>query len=405
MFFRPAAPVSARIAILGLCSLAVVCHSRTLVAAEWSLQPWIDFTAGYDDNPALATNDPVSSSTFTITPSLRVQRNTETTEMDLGVLLSRTNFSAEEFENLDEQVVNFSSAFQTSERNTWGLGIGYRRDQVFDTLVDISSVTDELPTDIDIGLVDVPVSRNTRRLEPSWTRQLSERNELRLGYAIEDVGFSNRPGTDLQDYTNQSLSVEFSRIISATNTIDVVANVSAFRSSTDSDTRGIAAGITHRFSERMSGRFLLGVQETEETTATQRGKSSGPVLFASLERRTEIGAFDGLVSDLVSPSGVGQSVRSREIRVRWRRDLSRRLQFLLIFDAFRNKVLEGNDPSVDRRYADFASELSWQVAPRWFINGAYRYRWQKFDAFPQSSNSNSLFFGMTYGLRRQAIAR
>lgn len=405
MFFRPASSSSARIAILGLCSLAVVCHSRTLAAAEWSLQPWIDFTARHDDNPDLATNDPVSSSTFTITPSLRVQRNTETTEMNLGVLLSRTNFSAEEFEDLDEQVVNFSSAFQTSERNTWELGVGYRHDQVFDTLVDISSVTGTLPTDIDIGLVDVPVSRNARRLEPSWTRQLSERNALTFRYAIEDVGFSNRQGTNLEDYDNQSLSAEFSRIISARNTIDVVANVSAFRSLTDSDTRGIAAGISHTFSERMSGRFLLGVQETEETTATQRGKSSGPALFASLEQRTEIGTLDGLVSELVSPSGVGQSIRSREIRVRWRRDLSRRLQFLLIFDAFRNKVLEGDDPSVDRRYADFASELSWQVAPRWFINGGYRYRREKFDAFRRSSNSNSLFFGLVYGLRRQAIAR
>ncbi len=72
---------------------------------------------------------------------------------------------------------------------------------------------------------------------------------------------------------------------------------------------------------------------------------------------------------------------------------------------FRNKVLEGSDPDIDRRYYELIPGLSWQWRPEWAFSVEYRYREQKFDTNPETAKSKALFGGLRYSWGRQVTSR
>jgi hypothetical protein len=87
------------------------------------------------------------------------------------------------------------------------------------------------------------------------------------------------------------------------------------------------------------------------------------------------------------------------------RKISPMVNFNIRANVFRNKVLEGSDPNVDRRYYELIPGLSWQWRPEWAFGLEYQYRKQKFDAAPETAKSNAFFAYVNYSWPKQVTSR
>jgi len=353
------------------------------------------------------TTDPHDSvSGFSITPELNLTGASERSKLSLDILLNYTEYSGGDVEDTNEQVISLSSYNQTTERTRWGLDGDFRRDTLL-SIINIGTGTGEL-ADTDVGLARAKVRRDRRSLDPSWTRQLSERNSLRLAYGFVDVGFSDTAGAALVGYEAHTLAATFSRGITSRDDFNLDISASRFKASdksSEADTVRIAVGMTRAFSETANGTFSIGASETEETIASKEEKTSGFILEARAEKESELTTLDGVISRNVYPSGGGRAVQSDQLRVNLLRKISPKLNFELQATLFRNKVVEGSDPDIDRRYYEVRPGLSWQWTPHWFVNTSYRYRRHKFDAVPDTAKSNAVFLGVAYNWRKQAVSR
>ncbi len=409
MVLSPLTPFPGRTTLLiVLCFLSIMSFSHTLPAAEWSLQPSLSLKAEYNDNIRLTTGPHDSVTGRTVSPQINFGRATETSQVNLRMLLNFTSYSGDEVNDLDEQILVLSSRFRTTERTTWRLDGRYRRDNLFRTIdIDSEEETGE-GDDTDIGLVDVKVRRNRLTLRPSWTHQLTERSSLRLGYRLTDVSYSEAAGTGLVDYERHLVESIFSHKITVKDDFTVTGSVSRYRApdtDTETDNTQILVGIRHAFSETAQGRLSAGFRETVETRGTADDRSSGVVWEAGLRQRSELTTLDGVFRRSVSPSGAGSSVESNQLRVKLRRKVSPKLSFLLRAKFFRNKALEGSTTGVNRRYYVIEPGLRWRWTREWFIYGSYRYRRQKYDDQAEAAKSNAVLLGVAYRWPKLGVSR
>ncbi len=379
---------------------------RLLAAAEWSVEPAVTLGLGVDDNPALTTGPSDTSSFIFLSPRINWSKKTEISAVNLEMLLNATRYSGNQAEDTDSQILSLSSFLQTTERTKWGLNGSLQRDTLFET-IQTTPGTGDL-RDTDVALVEQKVRRVRLAARPSWNYALSERSSLGLSYGITDVSYSNTLGTDLVDYKDHFLSAIYSRRITGQDDLNLVVNRFAYRPAekgTKSDTTQLLVGVSHAYSETSRGRFLVGSGKTTETTTTGTGDTSSFVLEAGMVQRAELTTFDGVISRDVQSSGIGRSVMSNQLRMYLARKISPMLSFVLRANVLRNKVLEGSDPDIDRRYYELIPALSWQWRPEWAFGAEYRYRSQKFDANPETAKSNAMFVSATYTWPRQVASR
>ena len=390
----------------GLFGAVVAAISGPVSSAEWSVQPLVRVAAGRDSNPTLTTGSHESTTVTTVTPLMHVRGQTELSGIDVGLALNYNNYSSSQVEDTDQQILTLESSTRTSERTTLGLSGELRRDDLRQT-VDVSSDAGNVG-DADVGLVQTKVRRKWNNLRPSWTRALSERSNLELAYNATDVSFDNAAGTGLVDYTDQLVSMTYSYNISSRDSLNITTNASRFRApdaDNTSDTARLLVGFARAFSETSRGSISVGASRTKEDAAGSTDRSSGFVLQAGATQRSEITTLDVTVSHDVSPSGAGQSIASDQLWANWVRRVSPRINFVLRATLVRNEVLQGSDPTVDRRYYEVEPALEYQWMPRVFLRASYLYRYQKFDADPMSATGNTVLVGLAYNWRRQSLER
>ena len=389
-----------------LCFLSAMSFPGLAAAAELSYQPAIDLAIGHDDNPTLTTGPHEKVWTTTVVPRINWAKTTEISGVSFDLLLNGTKYSGSQVPDTSAAILSWSSFLETTERTRWGLDGELRQDTLWETIQTTPGVGDL--QDTDVGLVSQKVRRDWREARPSWRYQLSERSSLGLRYRITDVGFSNTSGTGLQDYKNQQLSTTYSRAITRKDNLNVTVNRFAYRptqTDTKSDTTQLLAGISHAYSETARGRFSAGVGKTSETSSTGTDHSSSFVLEAGMTQRSELTTLDSVISRDVQPSGVGQSVISDQFRMHLNRKIAPLLDLTITAKVFRNKVLKGSDPNVDRRFYQLIPGLSWHWRPAWVVSAEYDYTRQKFDADPKSAESNALYAIVTYAWPRHVASR
>jgi hypothetical protein len=394
------------IALLSIGILTALSLPRISLAAEWSFQPSIGLSSGRDDNATLTTGTHESVTAVSIYPRMKWAKTTETSAVNLDIFLSATEYSGDQVPDTDAQTLTLNSYVQTTERTKWGLDSEFRREILFESTATTSG-TGNL-RDTDVGLVTQKVRRESLQARPSWNHALTERSSLGLNYEINDVSFTNIAGTGLEDYKDHRLAATYSYRITQRDDLNFTLAHSAYRpdvSNTESDSNQLLVGISHAYTETTRGRFMVGVGETSEKTPTGTDDSSNYVLEAGLEQRSELTTVDGVISRDVQPSGAGRSVLSNQLRLNLSRKISPMVNLNIRANIFRNKVLEGSDPDIDRRYYELIPGLSWQWKPEWAFALDYQYRKQKFDADPETAKSNALFAGVNYSWPKQVTSR
>ena len=381
-------------------AVVAVYGMATARAAEWIFEPSIDLASMYDDNVELATGPHTSSSGYILAPRLSLNRNTETSRMDLDAYAAFTDYQRGDVEDRTESAASLRSYNQTSERGTLGLDAELRRDTLFERFSEARGVGDL--RDVDIGLsTSTRVRRTYVAASPYFDWKLTERSAMRVGYRLTDVSFSNSEGTGLFDYKEHLISGSYTREITEKDSVSVSANVIRFRpedATSEADTVQLLAGLSRKFSEATRGGVAAGVSRTKQTEAGTEDSTSGVVLRAEMEQKSEISQLETVLSRDVAPSGIGRTLSTDQFRIRWLRKTAPTVDFVLEAQAIRTKVLEGDDPTIDRRYLEIGPSFRWHWLEDWAISGGYRYRRQKYDAESDSADSNAVFLGVSYAL-------
>lgn len=381
-------------------ALSLAMTLTTVQAAEWRVQPSIDVASTYEDNVALVTGDTESTSAYIVAPRVSIVRNTETSKVDLNGYVAFTDYQRGEIEDKTESAIFLTSHNKTSERGTLGLNGELRRDTLFERFRQGPGVGDLRDTDIGLS-TSTQVRRNYRALNPYFNWLLTEVSALRLEGRLTDVNFSNTGGTSLIDYRETFIGSTYSRELSERNTATLTANMFRYRpenSDAEAETLQLLAGLVRKFGESTRGNFAIGGSSTRQTENDEEDRSSGVVLRAGLEQRSEISQLETVVSRDVTPSGIGRALRTDQYRIRWLRKTAPTVDFVLVGQYIRNRVLEGSDPGIDRRYLEIEPQLRWHWLENWVVSGSYRYRQQEFDASGDSADSNAVFLGVSYNL-------
>ena len=371
-------------------------------SAEWSVQPSVGVDVGHDSNPLLVTVPHESTGVTIVTPIMHVLGRTERSNVDLGLVLNYYNYSSDQVEDVNRQILLLDSSTQASERTKLGLDGEFRRDDLRQTVFIGTGGVDQ--GDADVGLVQTKVERRTQRLRPSWTRALTERSSLGVSYDYRDVTFVNSSGTGLVDFTNQALGVTYSNNFNQRDRLNLTVNVSHYDApdvNNTTDTTRLLVGVSRAFSETSRGSFSVGSRSSKEDFGGNVNHVSGFVLQANAAERSDVTRLDGTIRHDVYPSGSGLSVGSDQLHMRLVRRVTPKASINLRATLLRNRVLEGSDPGVDRRYYEIEPAFEYQWMPQWFFRVSYAYRYQKFDAATSSAASNAVFFGVAYDWQRQ----
>ncbi len=405
-----------------------------LQAAEWYIEPSLGGGVEYDDNGRLDT-DPKSALSYTISPEFLFGVRTPSLHVRGAAHVDVTRSTDSE---LDETNV-FSRLLSTyvTARNRWNISASLRRDttrtrEIVDpaTIPGITPSPGDLPgitpspgdpEDPEIGLIRrVKVERTFIGFAPTFSRVMTPRTNLNLGYRFGATFFENIGTTGLVDSQSHEIIGGVAYKYTPIDTITGRVTYAHFDSDNfQFDQVRLLTGIRHSFSETLTGDILAGATYTSSTSSNMNGESmddTGFAFFATLEKRLRTGRVITILQRDVSAGGFGFTRQVEQIDVQWDTEIvPDRWFFFLAGRAFRTETSGIGDPRAeigigdprgleDRTYFQIEPSLAWQLTRQLFLNISYRYRRNEDEVFG-AADSNAIILGLVYNFEKWSISR
>lgn len=382
-------------------ALSALMCATVAQAAEWSLTPSAGLGVFYDTNPGLVTTDHQSSSGAYGNAVLGFQYATERSQANLGAAYYGARYREEGYENDDEGVIGLRSFTRPTERQTLGLDGEYRRSSLYEQRAQTEPGTGDI-RDTDVGLARV--RRDYWWAEPRWVIQMTERNALDVRYRHTEAQYDEI----LDDYDEDIGTIAVAHTLDPRDDIRFGVRASRYRSpsaDTRSTTSTVFLGFGRAFTATSRMELYAGGAKATEETGTEKYDVTGYVFRAGLTQRTELTRLELVLSRDAHPSGGGRLVASDQVRVDLNHRVAERSEIWLRAWVFRDSVLEGEDPTLDRTYAEIEPGWSWSWTPELAVIASYRYRRQKYDVNDSAASSNAVFAGLGYSWPKYSISR
>ena len=366
----------------------------------WYNQPRVSVGALYNDNIGLSASDPISSFGAQAQAGIRGGWRTETTDVGVtGTLAGTTYFDASGYDSTSAGLA--LDAAHQRERNRFGLGATFSYLPTTASEVDTTGDQQQDSTQLRWSLA------------PSWSHQLTERATVEVAANYTEASYQGS-GSDLSDYQNLGGwllgGYDLSEVTRGT------ARLSFDRyekggTSGQSDSIGLSGGLSHRFSETLSGLVELGARysESEQTGVpgeTISSSSVGPLVNLQVDWRRETGQVSAQLGRWLTPSGNGL-LDSTRASVSASERLSERWSVQGGVQAYRNRGdEEGLGVSTQRNRDYVAANLgfSYRLTEWWQLQGAYRFAWQQYDGDEEGDGAaigNSVFLNVSYTWPRE----
>ena len=384
-------------------------------AAEWKIDPTIEFRAGYNDNITLRIDDEASSAEARLSPSAVFSVVTPTSGAS-----GRLRFDFRRFEddsNLDDNNVRFvTSSYHRRERSELGLDLDFIKDTTLDSQLE------------NTGLVLDRTTRYRVNIGPSWSYNLDARTEARFGYNYSDVRYNNTGETGFVDYHLNSGQASLQRVLNERTmaSITLSHSQSSNENQVDSKNTNLQGGGSYRFSETLSASLFLGVRRTEAdfSQSSLIPIFSGDELIGFIPLTEDVSrsdwgyTFSGSLSKDFLRGQTGLSA-SRDIsndvngipievtRLRWN-NLYRFSEILsgnLNIEFYRSETNNNARNSLNRDYYRIEPRFNWDFQQFWRISGSYRYTKQTFDNTGGDATQNAAYLTLTYRWPRIAASR
>jgi hypothetical protein len=355
----------------------------------------------YDTNPAL-TLDPHESSTGTFVDAiLGAQYATERSQANLGAAWHGARYREEGYEDDDEGVINLRSFTRPTERQTLALDGEYRRSSLYEQRAQSEPGTGDI-RDTDVGLARV--RRDYWWAEPRWGVQMSERNALDVRYRHTAAQYDEI----LDDYDEDVGTIALAHALNPRDDIRFGVRGSRYRSptaETRSTTGTVFLGFGRAFTATSRMELYVGGAKATEETGTEKYDVTGYVFRVGFSQRTELTRLELVMSRDAHPSGGGRLVASDQVRMDLHHRVAERSEVGLRALVFRDSVLQGEDPTLDRTYAEIEPGWSWSWTPELAVIASYRYRRQKYDVDENAASSNAVFAGLGYTWPKYSVSR
>jgi len=362
--------------------------SNFVSAAQVSWTPIFNPTLEYDDNVLMKSSDEKEGSfKFSVEPTINAEYRTETFSLgtQFGYKFARYN----QLSRLNESdpFIRINAA-KTGARSTLQLNLSYSEDFSRNTASE------------DSGNFDSQTLVTNRRISPSYSYSLTERDTLSLSASYSDREYSTN---EFRDNDTKLLSASWNRNITERFTIGLASSATFYESGTD--TQGIDSDIydlsltsEYALSEvwSLDGRVGLNYLDSTNKLAGQSitSSNSGSLFNLSVTRKLQTQTLSFDISRSLNPSSSGQVNKQDVFKASWTKSLNEMLSFSLA-GSYRETTQALEDNSDKREFITVQPSLNWKFAESTAIKLSYSYR-QKQDDSSSKAESNSVLLGIKH---------
>jgi hypothetical protein len=349
-----------------------------------------------------------------VSPSLQLNYLSEIFQARGRIAADIERYTGEENLDTEDLLGTFSGLYRASELSTWRLRATYKRESVLKVtpLAEIQDVQSQPETElpvkdpididapVDVGVIEQQLDRDTFLLSPSWTRLLTERSRLSLGYRFRSVSYESAPGLNLIDSDSHQGTATFGYLLTERDELTGTVRFTTTQFDTQPDERTtdeweLTAGINHAFTETLEGALSGGVRFTSFDGDVQDDNETGSVVRALLRQRTEITILEGRLEREVVPTSGGELGELDRFVLFVDRRFSPRLSATLLAEVFQEDTLGGRETSSDRWYYRLNPALRWRWTPDLTLELAYRFV-HNAPEIEESATSNAALLTLTY---------
>jgi len=399
-----------RLALPATGGLALLLGASAASAQAWIWDPRIEVQGVYNDNNRLTPDKTqeieVKGAALDALVALRKESQTNIFEVTPHIRSSwYPDASSEESTDYYFALDNIHKW----QRGTLSLFAGFADESVVTSdllLADFPGVNLGQTVSGDSGRVSVRNRRRQYSFQPHYEFNWTERRHLTFDAHYIDTQYDNQLFEQIgyKDY-GASAGIKWNTSQRATFEVDVVGTQFQPKdNSPDTTIGGLVAEWRMAPSTITSYYFRVGGNRSEQDIAGTSSKHStssfnGGAGVAWNFQVTRL-LIDALRS--TSPSSQGAIVNRDELRFSLNRDFSPRVTGFLGVRGIRTNGVEdsGVTQVQERKYYTGRTGFEWHVNRAYSIEGAYEYRWQKYEGDPTNASSNGVTLSVVYQPRR-----
>jgi hypothetical protein len=374
---------------------------RGAQAAEWSAEPSLSMKGEYNSNLTLSSV-PGEVWGYWVSPGVIFSGSTENLEVSGKVAADFVTYRGDQDRFLT--YLNFPLDVRySSEKDVYGFSGSFIRDNTL--------MTELLQT----GLAITFTQRNAWSASPYWTRALTDRTSLQIGYQYTNVSYENGIPLGLIDYYANGANAGLTYKLTERDDLQV----SGLFSRTNLPDGGLEIGIagatlalSHQFTEATSLSLSAGGKYLDQKITT--GGSSITenqvvgVYSAVLRTKWPDGQASLEASQDVNVSGLGILLRTDRLGASISKELTETVILSLAGQVFLVEGLpvQGTGVQVSQtRVITANSSLAWRLSDWWALEASYTYAERRLDVPTEVDNGHSVFLKLTYNMPKLSMSR
>jgi hypothetical protein len=380
--------------IISIIVLVLVLYAPATYAQQTTLEPVLRVGYENDDNATLSTFtiEETDISGILLDARLRYGYRSPKTILTARVKILDRNYDDEEYDHTDEffdlryDYRGQSSRFQF--RGSYANELVRTAERV-DTNFDIEDPS-EIPDDT-TGVLAISDERQRFDLIPTYTYDISDVSTIGVDLRYSEVSYDEQFAGLLNDYTNVRASLNFSRSLSARNTVLFGLNSGRYEADGSDAVSGygISGGLQRVLSEKTTLRLIIGVVNTETIDGSG---STDPVGEITLTRQLETIRLLAQYRRVVTGGGTGNLTARDIININFTRELTERVSAGIGVRAYSTTALkeaEGS-PFDERDYVQLRAAVAWNLSQTLSFEVTYRYTVLDRVNLGESANSNNI---------------
>jgi len=383
--------------------------SVVAVGADWEFNPRLEAGYLYDDNYRLASpGGEISVQGPLADAQLELRARTPQNDFSFTPRVSATYFP-------DEQELDSVNYFGLIDWRFEGQTIEsrVRGEYAQQDIVNSEQPDAEIPGDVglgdpdigDSGRVLVPNRRTRTAVRPLMNVELSQKRVLEFGANFVDVSFDRQFPAAQVDYQSGDVSAGLLTRISEVSSLLARVRTARYDIETLGDSKSYAAELEWKQTTvtEMETFLRVGAQNVKFESGLDEGTKETAWLFGA-GVNMPIGR-NQLFADLthsVGPSSAGIVVVRDQLRLRWSRDITPRLAFLLGVRGTHDEDIQEGGTYRPRSYATGDVGFQWHWQEEFSLIATYDYSWQEFDDALVDAATSS---GVRVSVRYQPLQR
>jgi hypothetical protein len=340
-----------RFAFVGL---AAYCGCNDAVAAQWSMQPTVQWYVDHASNRLLQPVAEISDDAAWLTIDALLKRSTETGEFDAHPELQIQRFSGDTALDSNNGSLQLS-ALNNGQKFSYTASAGY---------ADRSTYISELENS---GIIEASARQEAANANVAVADQFTERQRVGVQATYLDVKYPEGEPVGLIGYRDPGISTTYTYGLSPETSL----SASAFGSRATApeigfSSRDVGARVAWAYIVSPTTNISAAVGITRAHIQLQ--EFTGSLWALQGMHNSELTQWTFSFTRDVVPSGFGLLIRRDELDLSLIHKIATRLDVTLSVLAANNSDLVTTFAGDDRRYFTGAAGLDWHTAPQWVLS-------------------------------------